>query len=173
MRATYLNHTSRNHGQAARSSTCCGRQVISTGRFSRRRRSSSPESAQAFSDSEPTRRYAMQTVEAGFPTRTTPLRWSTRSNGRAIPGAGSRSDTDAAANRATAFAAKRRGSTGQRYLQPRNKTQRAAGSKSGSQFKTAHIAQERGGADVECKGDAVSHYSGHDLHQRGPCRKEI
>src|SRR5260370_13844747 len=96
MRATYLNHTRRNHGQAARSSTCCGRQAISTGRFSRRPRSSSPESAQAFSDSEPTRRYALQTVEAGFPTRTTPLRWSTRSNSRAIPGADSQLATDAA-----------------------------------------------------------------------------
>src|SRR6266404_4318039 len=92
----YLNYTRRNHGQAVRSSTCCGRQAISTGRFSRRRRSSSPESAQAFSASEPTRRYAMQTVEAGFPTRTTPLRWSTRSNSRAIPGADSRLATDAA-----------------------------------------------------------------------------
>jgi hypothetical protein len=61
----------------------------------RRRRSSSPESAQAFSDSEPTRHYAMQTVEAGFLTRTTPLRWLTRSNSRAIPGADSQLATDA------------------------------------------------------------------------------
>src|SRR5260370_20397668 len=101
MQATYLNHTRRNHGQAGRSSTCGGRQVISTGRFSRRRRSSSVGSEQVFSDSEPTLRYAMQTVEAGFPTRTTPLRWSTRSNSRAIPGADSRSATDAARSERT------------------------------------------------------------------------
>src|ERR1700752_1147475 len=96
MRVACLNLTSRNRRQAARSSTCCGRPMISTGPFSRLRRSSSPASVQASSGWEPIPRCAMPTAEAGSPTRTTPLRWSTRSSGRAIPDADSRLATDEA-----------------------------------------------------------------------------
>src|SRR6266404_197192 len=173
MRAKYLNHTRRNHGQVARSSTCCGRQVISTGRFSRRRRSSSSESAQAFSDSEPTLRYAMQTVEAGFPTRTTPSRWSTRSNSRAIPGADSQLATDAARSRKRTREHVSAADQVLKIVRNCAKTRRAGRPKHAFNFRNSVWAPRREVSHAESKDCVVSHHGCGAIGLRKSRRKAL